>query len=86
MARVFTTSLEFNHRLYDAIVTVLDADKDLTFQVRLLDKDLHTVFPDGQVRLGSEALQPGTEPSGDQVSKGILKKIGEAIEKHLVSH
>ncbi len=85
MARVFTTSFEFNHRLYDAIVTVLATEKDLSFQVRLLDEDLHALFPDGQLSLGAEAMKPPTETTDDQVSRGILRKIGEAIEKHLVT-
>ena len=86
MARVFTTSFEFNHRLYDAIVTVLPSESDLQFQVRLLDQDLHRVFPDGKVHFGTETMYADTQHSDDQVSRGILKKIGEAIEKHLVSH
>lgn len=84
MARVFTTSFEFNHQRYDAIVTITSKDSQLNFNVRLLDVDLLSLFPEGQIKYcgpdGFEQLAPAENAMAQQV----VRRLGEAINRHLL--
>lgn len=85
MARVFTTSFEFNHHRYDAIVTIIAREGLLDFNVKLLDIDLHDFFPDGVIKYqGSDGFQQ-LDIAKDLISQSVIKKLGEAINQHLLT-
>jgi hypothetical protein len=70
MARVFTTSFNFNHQQYNAIVTDLTQGNQLNFNVRLLDADLHHFFPDGTISFsGTDGYQQVAEVADGKSSR-----------------
>jgi hypothetical protein len=85
MARVFTTSFEFNHQRYNAIVTIITSNQQLNFTVKLLDTDLHHLFPNGEIAYtgadGFEAL----EVINNTVAQSLMRKVGAAINQHLTT-
>jgi len=85
MARIFTTSFEFNNQQYDAIVTVIANQDQVTFKIRLLDVDLHQFFPSGEVSYhGSDGFK-SVEALDNTIAQSIMRKIENAIKKHLVT-
>ena len=83
MARVFTTSFEYNYQRYDAIVTIIAQGEQLNFSVKLLDADLHDFFPNGIINYsGANGLEP-IEAARNNASQLLIKRIGEAINSHL---
>jgi len=83
MARIFTTKFRFNHRLYDAIVTVVSHDGQMNFNVRVMDMELFGLIPGGNLRYegreGFKDLQAQNDISGS-----LMNSIANAIEEHLV--
>lgn len=84
MARVFTTSFEFNHQRYDAIVTVLAQNDQLSFHVKLLDVDFHHLIPNGVVVYTGASGFEQVEALNNTLAQALMRKIGEAISRHMV--
>ena len=84
MARVFTTSFEFNHQRYDAIVTVTTQDNQLCFQVKLLDVDFHHLIPNGVVAYTGTSGFEQLEILNNTVAQSLMRKVGDAISRHMV--
>lgn len=83
MARVFTTSFEYNHQKYDAIVTVLQQGDQLQFNVKLLDADLHQVLPNGEVAyVGTDGFEQLKSPE-NTLAQTLIRVVGDSIQKHL---
>lgn len=83
MARVFTTTFQFNHQNYDAIVTMLDHEGEISFKVRLLDHDLHPfVAADEIVFKGNQGYEQ-MSAMDNTISQSLMRSIGKAIERHL---
>lgn len=85
MARIFTTSFEFNHQRYDAIVTLTSAEGKTVFNVKLLDLDLQAFLPDGEVRYEGTNGFAQLESLNNTVAQSIMRKLEAAIEQHLVT-
>ena len=84
MARVFTTTFEFNHQRYDAIVTVFTQDGQLNFHVKLLDMDFHHLIPNGIVAYAGSHGFEQLEIINNTVAQSLMRKVGDAINRHLV--
>lgn len=84
MARVFTTSFEFNHQRYDAIVTVIAHDNQLSFQIKLLDVDFHHLIPDGVVAYTGTSGFEQLETLNNTLAQSLMRRISDAICRHLV--
>lgn len=84
MARVFTTSFEFNHQRYDAIVTITTQNDQLSFQVKLLDVDFHHLIPNGMVAYTGTSGFEQLEGLNNTLAQSLMRKVGEAISRHLV--
>lgn len=84
MARVFTTSFEFNHQRYDAIVTITTQNDQLCFQVKLLDVDFHHLIPNGMVAYTGTSGFEHLEGLNNTLAQSLMRKVGEAISRHLV--
>lgn len=84
MARVFTTSFEFNHQRYDAIVTVTTKEDQLNFHIKLLDVDFHHLIPNGVVAYSGTSGFEQMESLNNTVAQSLLRRIGDAISRHLV--
>lgn len=84
MARVFTTSFEFNHQRYDAIVTVFTQDNQLSFHIKLLDVDFHHLIPDGVVSYTGASGFEQLETLNNTVAQSLMRRISDAICRHLV--
>lgn len=85
MARVFTTTFEFNYQRYDAIVTVIAQSGQLSFQVKLLDVDFHHLIPDGVVAYTGTSGYEQLEVINNTVAQSLMRKVEEAIHRHLVT-
>ena len=84
MARIFTTSFEFNHRRYDAIVTIITHNQQLNFTVKLLDADLHHLFPQGEIAYSGTDGFEALETINNTVAQSLMRKLGAAISEHLI--
>jgi hypothetical protein len=84
MARIFTTKFNFNHKEYDAIITVVDSDGKTSFNVRLLDVELHELVPDGHLNYhGRDSISNAANESGHP-AQSLMNSIAASIEQHLV--
>jgi hypothetical protein len=84
MARIFTTRFNFNHQVYDAIVTVINQEGKLNFNVKVLDSELHDLLPGGHVNYqGREGFRH--IELDHHLSQHLLNSIALSIEDHLVS-
>ena len=83
MARIFTTSFEFNHRRYDAIVTIITHDQQENFNIKILDADIHHLIPNGKLEYtgidGFEKL----ESINNTLAQSLMRRLGEVINQHL---
>ena len=85
MARIFTTSFEFNHQRYDAIVTVITNNQQLSFNVKLLDADLHQLFPDGEITYtGTDGFET-LEAINNTLAQSLVRRVRAAINEHLIT-
>lgn len=84
MARIFTTSFEFNHQRYDAVVTVITQNDQLNFHIRLLDVDFHHLIPNGVVAYTGPSGFEQLEMINNTVAQSLLRKLGEAISNHII--
>lgn len=84
MARIFTTSFEFNHQRYDAVVTVITQNDQLNFHIKLLDADFHHLIPNGVVAYSGTSGYEQLESINNTVAQSILRRLSEAISKHIV--
>lgn len=82
MARVFTTRFNFNHQMYDALVTVISTDGHLNFNIRLMDSELFELLPDGHFNyVGKDGFKEVR--SENQLTQSLVNSIAVAIESHL---
>jgi hypothetical protein len=80
MVRVFTSSFEFNCKSYEALVFIANVKGQFRYHIRLMDPDLHSLIPNGEIRYTGKN---GYEDLGwivDQDSKKLMYKISHAIE------
>lgn len=83
MARIFTTSFEFNHKSYDAIVTVLSQDDELNFHVKLLNEEVRELLPNGELDVhGLKGFESLKEMSNHHM-QSFINSLAGAIEKHV---
>jgi hypothetical protein len=84
MARIFTTKFNFNDKEYDAIITVIDSNGRTSFNVRLLDVELHELVPDGHLNYqGRDTINKAANESDHSVQL-LMNSIAASIEQHLV--
>ena len=83
MARIFTTSFEFNQKLYDAIVTMIQKENKISFNIKIMDLELHRILPSGEVEYtglnGFESL----ESIDNTLAQSLMRSISRAIDTHL---
>lgn len=82
MVRVFTTSFNYNHRAYEALVTVALAHDQLRYCVRLLDSELHILIPDGEIRYTGRKGYNDLGWIENEHARKLIRELGQAIEKH----
>jgi hypothetical protein len=85
MARIFTTKFNFNHKAYDAIITLISSDGKTSFNVKLLDAELHDLIPNGHLNYeGQDGFkQLGFEDN--HLAQSLMNCVAKSIEQHLVS-
>jgi hypothetical protein len=83
MARIFTTSFEFNHQHYDAIVTVCSRNGKANFTIKVMDIDLQQLLPDGVIAYEGVHGFENVDNLGNSMSQSLLRSISRAIESHL---
>jgi len=84
MARIFTTKFQFNHQVYDAIVTVLSNDGNISFNVKVLDMELYKLIPNGHIKYeGREGFKDVQADS--RLAQSLIQSIAVSIENHLVN-
>jgi hypothetical protein len=84
MARIFTTKFNFNHKVYDAIITLISNDGNTSFHVRLLDTELYDVIPDGQLNYHGKDGFKEINKVDNQLAKALMNSVAASIEHHMV--
>jgi hypothetical protein len=84
MARIFTTKFNFNHQVYDAIVTVVSQNGKLSFNIKVLDLELHDIIPGGHIRYEGRDGFRDIELE-NRLSQSLVNSIAVSIEEHLIS-
>jgi hypothetical protein len=84
MARIFTTKFNFNHKIYDAIITVLNSDGKASFNVRLLDVELHELVPNGHLQYQGDDGLKNIETGDNHLVQSLMNSIAVSIEQHLI--
>ena len=85
MARVFTTKFNFNHKLYDAIITIINSDGKSSFNVRLLDIELHELIPNGHLNYQGKDGFKDVATSENHLAQSLVNSVAASIEQHLVT-
>lgn len=85
MARIFTTTFEFNHQAYDAVVIVATHSNQITFTIKVPDSELHHFIPNGEISFKGPKGFEQIDGMNDTVSQSLLRKISDAIEDHMVN-
>ena len=85
MARVFTTKFNFNHKLYDAIITIINSDEKPSFNVRILDVELHELIPNGHLNYQGKDGFKNLAASENQLTQSLVNCVAASIEQHLVT-
>lgn len=83
MGRVFTIDFLFAGKEHSAIVTMVSGTPDTAFQIQVMDKSLHHIFPSGKINYyGNNGYQQLIADQHGR-SETLLKCIAAAIEQHL---
>lgn len=83
MVRIFTTSFNYNHQLYDAIVTVKSKDDKMQFTIKVMDADLHAFLPEGLVQYVGQDGYKNISYLKNPYAQSVLQSIAEAISHHV---
>ncbi len=86
MARIFTTSFEFNHQRYDAIVTVLSKDGELNFHIKILNEEVFDMIPNGEIDCNGLNTIESLKEMNNNHMQSFLKCLKGAIEKQVSIH
>lgn len=82
MARVFTTRFNFNHQIYDAIVTVSSVEGQMQFTVRVMDPELLQLLPDGHLNYtGKDGFKQVLVQN--HLAESLIQSIAVSVEQHL---
>jgi hypothetical protein len=85
MARIFTTKFHFNDREYDAIISVISSNGNLSFNVKVLDADLFDLIPNGNIEYTGKDGFRQLDPAGKHPDRAsLMNAIATSIELHLV--
>ncbi|MBA2746769.1 MAG: hypothetical protein H0U44_11135 [Flavisolibacter sp.] len=83
MARIFTTSFEFNHQIYDAIVTVVNQNNNLNFTIKVMDMELQQLLPKGGIQYkGFDGFET-VSVLDNTLSQSLMRSISRSIVTHL---
>ena len=83
MARIFTTSFEFNQKVYDAIVTVIHRENKVSFNIKLMDMELQRILPAGAVEYTGAYGFEGLDSIDNTLAQSLMRSISRAIDSHL---
>jgi hypothetical protein len=83
MARIFTTRFEFNQKDYDAIVTVISQGNKVSFKIRILDRELQRILPDGEVEYTGLNGFENLVSMDNTLAQSLMRSISRAIDSHL---
>lgn len=85
MVRIFTTSFSFNHESYDAIVTLVSKDAQVSITVKVMDAALHEILPGGIFNYETSGRLSDLHNADNSLTQALRKSITMAVERHLVS-
>ena len=83
MARIFTTSFEFNRKIYDAIVTVINRENQVSFNIRIMDMELQRILPEGGVEYTGPNGFENLDSIDNTLAQSLMRSISRAIDSHL---
>jgi hypothetical protein len=83
MARIFTTRFNFNHKLYDAIITSIQSDGKKGFHIRLLDTELYDLIPNGQFDYDERDGFKNGELKDNHLAQALMNSVAASIDQHL---
>jgi hypothetical protein len=83
MARIFTTSFEFNHKVYDAIVSMITHEKEVSFNIKIMDIELQRILPSGGVEYTGTNGFENLDVIDNTLAQSLMRSISRAIDSHL---
>jgi hypothetical protein len=83
MARIFTTSFEFNQKIYDAIVTVVSREGRESFTIKIMDLELQKILPEGEVEFKGPNGFENIKAMDNTLAQSLMRSISRAIHAHL---
>ena len=83
MARIFTTSFEFNQKIYDAIVTVINRENKVSFNIKIMDMELQRILPAGGVEYTGANGFEYMDSIDNTLAQSLMRSISRAIDSHL---
>jgi hypothetical protein len=86
MARFFTTSFQFRHRTYTALVSVQQKEDNLCIQIKLQDELLQALLPEGLLRICERQEGPATLDGQPAVVQELVHSVSNAVERYLTDH
>lgn len=84
MARIFTTTFQFNHERYDAIITIFSNSNGPQFHVRVLSESLLELIPSGEICYSGRQGFQKISSLDNTLAQTVMLRISEAIDKHLL--
>lgn len=83
MSRIFTIDFEYHNKSYSALVTLLEKEEEMAFQIHVQNNDLSKILRTGQlIYKGKEGL---TQLTSTQTERDeLMLTIANAIEQHLI--
>ena len=86
MARFFTTSFQFRHQTYTALVSIQNKEDSLCIQIRLQDELLQALLPDGLLRICERHDGPSTLDDQPPVVQELVHSVSDAVSHYLSHH
>jgi hypothetical protein len=83
MARVFTTSFVYNHQSFDAIITIINRDNRLNFDVLVLNNAAGDLLPGSRVAYEGSRGFERLESLNNAVAQSFMRSLSTAIEAHM---
>lgn len=86
MARIFTLYVPFEGKECPALVNLINEGYDMTFSVHYLDRELHSILPEGNLVF---SLSDGLRQPAQLTDEGAIRLVDstvEALSAFLSSH
>lgn len=83
MSRIFTIDFQYHNKTYSALVTLVEKEKEMSFQIHVQNTELSRILKTGNlIYKGKEGLGHLDRPETPRDE--LMLTIANAIEQHLI--